>query len=210
MKQESRGSEAGASRLARAFALAEELHRGQRRKGGGPPYLSHLMAVAALVQEDGGDEEEVMAALLHDGPEDRGGRATLERIRREVGERVATIVEGCTETFEEEKPAWRPRKEAYVARLRTASASVRRVAAADKVHNLESLLSDIRKRGARAFARFRSSGRAEQAWFYEACASLLRASDTPLARRARRLARRLRCAVRRLDRAEAAGRRRRG
>ena len=57
-------------RLAAAFALASELHRGQTRKQGpegpsGPaiPYLAHLMAVTALVLEDGGDEDEAIAFL---------------------------------------------------------------------------------------------------------------------------------------------------
>ena len=37
------------SRLAEAFAYAEEIHRGQTRKKTRSPALSHLMAVASLV-----------------------------------------------------------------------------------------------------------------------------------------------------------------
>ena len=39
-----------------------------------------------------------IAALLHDAVEDQGGRPTLERVRAEYGERVAHIVEGCTDS----------------------------------------------------------------------------------------------------------------
>ena len=59
---------------------------------------SHLMAVAALVIEDGGDEDQAIAALLHDA-EDQGGQATLDRNPALFGDRVADIVDGCTDTF---------------------------------------------------------------------------------------------------------------
>ena len=101
-------------RFAEAFEYAAELHREQTRKGSEIPYLSHLMAVASLVMENGGDEDQAVAALLHDGPEDQGGRATLKEIRRRFGERVASIVEGCTDTFESPKPRWKPRKLGYL------------------------------------------------------------------------------------------------
>src|SRR5437899_11206028 len=106
--------------LVRACVLAIELHRHQVRKGTTVPYVSHLFGVAALVLEDGGDDEEAAAALLHDAAEDQGGQATLERIRSELGERVAAIVEACSDSLPEPgeaKPPWRVRKEAYLAHL---------------------------------------------------------------------------------------------
>ena len=42
----------------------------------------------------------MIAALLHDGPEDQGGRVTLEEIRRRFGDEVARIVAECTDTLE--------------------------------------------------------------------------------------------------------------
>jgi (p)ppGpp synthase/HD superfamily hydrolase len=183
-----------------ALALACELHGSQRRKGPGDvPYVAHLLAVAAIVLEHEGDEEEAIAALLHDAPEDQGGRPTLERIRRLHGARVAAIVEGCSDTLESPKPAWRTRKEGYVARLREAPPSVRLVSAADKLHNLLGLLADVEARGALAFERFNST-RHDQVWYYEACAeALLAAGDAPLPRQVARAARRLEEAVARLD-----------
>jgi (p)ppGpp synthase/HD superfamily hydrolase len=153
-------------RFSEAVAFAADQHAQQLRKGTDIPYVSHPLAVAAIVLEGGGDEDEAIAALLHDVPEDQGGRAALDEIQRRFGEQVAEIVESCSDTFEKPKPDWRPRKERYVAHLRTASKSVLRVAAADKLHNLESLLFDIRKDGARAFDRFKTSTRNDQAWFY--------------------------------------------
>ena len=122
-------------RFDRAFAFARHLHRDQFRKGTAIPYTAHLLAVAALVLEDGGDEDQAVAALLHDAVEDHGGLGRLEEIRQLFGERVAEIVEGCSDSFTIPKPPWRERKERYIEHLRHADAGVRRVSLADKLHN---------------------------------------------------------------------------
>jgi (p)ppGpp synthase/HD superfamily hydrolase len=70
------------------------------RKGTTTPYFSHLPSVAALVFEHGGSEDQIIAALLHDAVEDRGGRPTLEDIQRRFGDAVTRIVEGCTDDDE--------------------------------------------------------------------------------------------------------------
>src|SRR6185369_9283080 len=90
-------------RFVAGFNYAAQLHRDQARKGTGIPYFSHVMAVASLVMEAGGNEDEAIAGLLHDGPEDCGGRPVLEAIRTRFGSNVANIVEGCTDTFEQPK-----------------------------------------------------------------------------------------------------------
>ena len=100
-----------------AVALARDLHDGQVRKGTETPYLSHLLAVASIVLEAGGSEDEAIAALLHDAAEDAGGRATLATIRERFGDEVAAIVDACTDTYEEPKPDWSARKQAYLAHL---------------------------------------------------------------------------------------------
>src|SRR3954468_23663070 len=83
-----------------ALVFTAELHFLQMRKGEGEiPYISHLLGVASLVLEAGGDEDMAIAALLHDAVEDQGGIETLGKIRRRFGERVAHIVEGCTDDF---------------------------------------------------------------------------------------------------------------
>ena len=94
-----------------ALGFAFDLHATQVRKGSGVAYIAHLLGVAGLVIEDGGDEDESIAALLHDAVEDQGGHATLEKIRERYGERVAQIVEGCSDSREQPKPPWRGRKE---------------------------------------------------------------------------------------------------
>ena len=160
-----------------ALVYAARLHKDQTRKGSGIPYVTHLLAVAAIVGENGGTEEEVIAALLHDAPEDHGGKERLEEVRERFGEEVAEIVAGCTDTYEDPKPAWRQRKEAYVAHGATAPASVRLVSAADKLHNARSVLADLRLLGDELWARF-TGGREGTLWYYRALADAYAAAGT--------------------------------
>ena len=87
-----------------ALGYAAHVHRDQTRKGTGVPYVTHLLAVAAIVGENDGTEDAVIAALLHDAPEDAGGEARLAEIRARFGDGVAEIVAGCTDTYEDPKP----------------------------------------------------------------------------------------------------------
>ncbi len=151
----------------KALLYAARLHRDQTRKGTGAPYVAHLLAVAAIVGENGGTEDEVVATLLHDAPEDRGGEARLEDIRLRFGDAVAEIVAGCTDTYEDPKPPWRERKERHLAHLAGASNSVRLVSAADKLHNARSVLSDYRAVGEDLWSRF-TGGREGTLWYYRA------------------------------------------
>ena len=162
----------------RALPYASQLHRKQVRKGTSTPYITHLLAVASIVGENGGTEDEVVAALLHDAPEDQGGEARLRDIRAQFGDGVAEIVDGCTDTYETPKPPWRERKERYVAHLAGASESVRLVSSADKLHNARTVLSDYRLLGEDLWTRF--NGKKEGTlWYYRAIIGTLQ-GDGPI------------------------------
>ena len=77
----------------RAFLRAEEVHRGQLRKSG-DPYITHPVAVAEILLEFGLDATTLAAALLHDTVEDTS--FTIEKLRTEFGDEVATLVDGVT------------------------------------------------------------------------------------------------------------------
>ena len=141
-------------RFDEAFTYAHEVHGTQTRKGTGVPYIGHLMGVASIVIDDGGSEDEAIAALLHDAPEDRGGRERLEDIRTRFGDAVATIVEDCTDSWTTPKAPWAERKKLYAEHARTLSPSSLRVSAADKVHNAYAILRDLRNVGESAWERF--------------------------------------------------------
>ncbi len=158
-------------RFVRALQFAHNAHRSQLRKDTTIPYVSHLLSVAGLVLESGGDEDLAIAGLLHDAVEDAKGMTGEEMsvlIRSEFGDRVADIVDGCSDAKSSpggSKPPWRSRKEAYLEHLRSASNDVLRVSIADKVHNARSIATDQDRFGAELWKRFSSSSE-ESRWYY--------------------------------------------
>ncbi|WP_424565501.1 RelA/SpoT family protein [Tamaricihabitans halophyticus] len=79
--------------LQRAYDVAEEMHRDQRRKSG-DPYITHPLAVATILGELGMDTTTLVAALLHDTVEDTA--YSLDKLRGDFGEEVAHLVDGVT------------------------------------------------------------------------------------------------------------------
>ncbi|MPY98324.1 MAG: RelA/SpoT family protein [Actinophytocola sp.] len=79
--------------LQRSYDVAEELHRGQRRKSG-DPYITHPLAVATILAELGMDTTTLVAALLHDTVEDTG--YSLDKLRKDFGDEVSHLVDGVT------------------------------------------------------------------------------------------------------------------
>src|SRR6266702_6258539 len=146
-------------RFDEALRFASKKHGGQTRKGTDVPYIAHLMGVASLVLEAGGDEDMAIAALLHDVVEDCGGMPRLREVRKQFGPRVAKIVEGCTDSFGDPKPEWMERKKNYLREVKDADAETRLVSAADKLHNVRTILADYRQDGESIWKRF--SGKKE-------------------------------------------------
>ncbi len=80
--------------IKKAFFLANEAHRGVRRRSG-EPYILHPIAVAKIVVEEVGlGVKSVVSALLHDVVEDTS--YTLEDIENLFGPKVARMVDGLT------------------------------------------------------------------------------------------------------------------
>jgi (p)ppGpp synthase/HD superfamily hydrolase len=162
------------SRFSEAVRWASHLHADQARKGTNIAYVSHLLAVAALVLEDGGTEEEAIAGVLHDAIEDC--RVAAAEIRARFGAPVAEIVVACTEQPAPDgtKLPWDVRKARYLEHLEHDELSIGalRVAAADKLHNARSLLTDLREHGPSLWDRF-TTGAHEQRAYYDRLASIL-------------------------------------
>lgn len=162
-------------RLAEAFTYAERLHRNQTRKGNDIPYVAHLMAVCATVLEWGGDEDVAIAALLHDAVEDQGGLDTLAETEVRFGHRVAAIVAACSDSVtadKSQKAPWQDRKEATILKLRSADRDVALVTAADKLHNLTSLVRDVEREGPETMRRFNAPAD-KIIWYHAAVAEAL-------------------------------------
>lgn len=161
------------ARFTRAVDYARQVHVNYR-KGTTVPYMAHLLGVASLVMGESGHvdfpvtEDMVIAALLHDAVEDEGGLPRLRDIEANFGREVAKIVEGCTDSFEEDsskKLEWEVRKKSYIDRLWKEPEGTLLVSAADKLYNARAILEDYRKIGAAIWSRFKR-GRKEQLWYF--------------------------------------------
>jgi (p)ppGpp synthase/HD superfamily hydrolase len=110
----------------------------------------------------------VFGALLDDAVEDEGGWPRLRDIEANFGPEVAKIVEGCTDSFEEDsgnKLDWELRKVAYIKRLRDEPDGTLLVSGADKLYNASAILEDYREIGPAVWHRFKR-GRKEQLWYF--------------------------------------------
>ncbi|MFN4909176.1 MAG: HD domain-containing protein [Bacteroidota bacterium] len=154
-------------RFQKALVYASQVHNGQLRKGTQIPYLSHLLSVASIAMEYGANEDEAIGALLHDAGEDAGGDERILDIRNVFGDAVADIVQGCTDAVVIPKPPWQERKERYIAGVPHEPVSVRFVSAADKLHNVRSIIRDYRALSDGLWLRFKG-GKHGSLWYYRA------------------------------------------
>jgi (p)ppGpp synthase/HD superfamily hydrolase len=169
-------------RFEHALVYTAQAHNGQLRKGTQIPYLSHLLSVASIALEYGANEDEAIGALLHDAGEDSGGVERILDIRNVFGNAVADIVQGCTDAVVLPKPPWQERKEKYIAGVPHEPVSVRFVSAADKLHNVRSIIRDYRALGDGLWPRFKG-GKDGSLWYYRALVDAYRQGtnyDDPL------------------------------
>ncbi len=151
----------------RAIEIAAKAHADQKRKGSGEPYISHPFAVGILLYDAGYSDDVVIAGILHDTVEDTD--ITLDYIRSEFGENVASIVKG---TSEDKSLTWEERKKHTIEYLKTAPTEVRAVSCADKLHNLQSMYNDYNVLGEELWKKFKR-GKKEQEWYYRNVAESL-------------------------------------
>lgn len=125
----------------KAYAFAEQKHKGQLRVSG-EPFFTHPVAVANILADMELDTSSVTAALLHDVVEDTD--ATELDIEREFGETVALLVSGVTKlgkipyTSNEEQQIENLRK-MFLAMAKDVRVIV--IKLADRLHNLRTLKS---------------------------------------------------------------------
>jgi len=162
-------------RYAEAVAYASIAHATQTRKATDLPYICHLLGVSSLVLEAGGDEDLAIAGLLHDVAEDQGGEPRLNDVRNRFGDRVADIVEACSDSLSEDptkKAPYEDRKRHHIEHLRHASDDVLLVTAAAKLHNARAIHADLLVHGPNMLGRF--NGTAEQIlWYYNGILAVL-------------------------------------
>jgi (p)ppGpp synthase/HD superfamily hydrolase len=160
-----------------ALVFSFDLHQQQLRKSSTVPYFAHLMSVSALVLEYGGSEDEAIAGLLHDAVEDQGGLEILQEIRDRYGDKVASVVEECSDSFTNPKPPWLERKITYLEHMKAASPSTRRVSLADKLHNLRDILATYRRAREDTWQRFKG-GKEGTLWYYDSLVQIFESTGS--------------------------------
>ena len=136
-----------------ALAYAAKHHDRQVRKGTRLPYLTRPANVAIILTRYGCDEATIVGGILHDVIEDcvRDGftRDMLDqRIGEKFGANVLEAMLGVTYRRIDDdgiEMSLDDKKADYLSRLSSATEEALWVSAADKIHRVNSLLSDLRR-----------------------------------------------------------------
>lgn len=160
--------------LDRAIIFAVKAHHNSERRGKGFPYIVHPLEAVEIVATISPDQELLAAAALHDTIEDTN--VTLEDIRREFGERVASLVEAESDKLIvglPEEETWHERKQAAIDRLREASHDAKIVAMGDKLSNMRAIYRDYMTKGDALWQIFHVTEKSEHEWHYRKLAESL-------------------------------------
>jgi len=125
--------------IRKAFDIALDAHKDQRRKSG-EPYIYHPIAVAKIVAEEIGlGTTSIACALLHDVIED--SEYTYEDLYKLFGEKIANIVNGLTKISVMNHQNISIQSENYRKLLLTLSEDFRviLIKIADRLHNMRTL-----------------------------------------------------------------------
>lgn len=132
-------SQYDAAKIKKAYELAHDAHKNQKRRSG-EPYIMHPVAVAQILFKLGMDNECIIAALLHDVVEDT--EYNLDYIAEHFGDEVALLVDGVTKlgkiplSTREEVQAENIRK-MFIAMNKDVRVII--IKLADRLHNMRTL-----------------------------------------------------------------------
>lgn len=128
----------------------------------GAPSLGQVLGIASLLLEDGAGEREAIAAMVLDALAD--DEVPIDEIRDRFGKKVARFVVAATDARADagrgsrrlDAETWRARRAHALTMIeeQTDEAGVLRVRAADALRDLRAFLTELRRHGSIAFARF--------------------------------------------------------
>lgn len=162
------------SMLDKAIIFATNAHKNVERRGKGFPYIVHPLEVVTIVATMTSDQELLAAAALHDIVEDTD--ITIEEIRKQFGNRVASIVENESDLNVEgqtSEESWKVRKEFAIKRLANVNKECKIVALGDKLSNMRAIFQDYSKIGDKVWEKFHVQDKKEHEWHYRELANSL-------------------------------------
>lgn len=127
------------SLLRKAYHLADDMHKEQKRKSG-EPFIIHPVAVASMLVDMDMDMPSVIAGMLHDVVEDTS--VTIEEIREMFGEEIAYLVDGVTKlkripTFSKEEQQAENLRKMFLSMASDIRVVV--IKLVDRLHNMRTL-----------------------------------------------------------------------
>lgn len=156
--------------LDRAIEFAVRAHAGTERRGKGFPYIVHPLEAMAIVSTITPDQELLAAAVLHDTVEDTD--VTIEDIRAEFGERVASLVK--VDSVSDDEGTWHERKQKAIDLIANAPRDAKIVALGDKLSNMRAIARDYYEQGDALWNLFRTNNPKDHEWHYRGLADALR------------------------------------
>ena len=160
--------------LDHAIVFAVRAHAGTERRGKGFPYIVHPMEAVEIVATMTSDQELLAAAALHDTVEDTD--VTIEQIRTEFGDRVASFVAAESDEPHQRPDSvenWRARKQAAINRIACASRDAKIVALGDKLSNMRAIARDYAQQGDALWDLFHAKHPQDHEWHYRGLADAL-------------------------------------
>ena len=160
--------------LDHAIVFAVRAHAGIERRGKGFPYIVHPMEAVEIVATMTSDQELLAAAALHDTVEDTD--VTIEQIRTEFGDRVASFVAAESDEPHQRPDSvenWRARKQAAINRIACASRDAKIVALGDKLSNMRAIARDYAQQGDALWDLFHAKDPQDHEWHYRGLADAL-------------------------------------
>jgi len=154
--------------IEKATRIAVKSHKNQTRKGDDLPYIIHPFMVAIKLAKYGFLEETIAAALVHDVLEDTD--FPEKELKKELGDKVLKIVKSVTN---DETLVWEEKKKKYIETVKKGSIESKAVATADKIHNLESLLTAYEEQGPKIWQKF-NRGKEQKVWFEKEMLKMLK------------------------------------
>jgi len=131
--------QADSNAVREAWQFAVEAH-GTQKRASGEPYVSHPLAVARILADLGLDQDSIVAALLHDIPEDTDYQ--LSDIEEKFGSDVAKLVDGVTKLSKFGARSHEEQQAENIRKMLLAMAQDLRVVfikLADRLHNMRTI-----------------------------------------------------------------------